>query len=139
MSKGHQSDTVTRVRTRRRERALLSLSFRNSQESHRHFAPRANVGLSPCHIRDPLTTDPRCNVNLVDLTLNLVRPTSRKNVIRTLENASESSLKGVLRVENVELVSCDFQGNPYSCVIDAEACVELNSRLVSVTTAPAFY
>ena len=52
-----------------------------------------------------------------------------KEIIDTLEAASETSLKGVLNVEHDELVSCDFQGNPYSAVVDAKACLELNSKV----------
>ena len=34
----------------------------------------------------------------------------------------------MVHVESVGLVSCDFQGNSHSAVIDAKACVELNSK-----------
>ena len=68
-------------------------------------------------------------MSLVDLTLNLEKETSLAEIISTLEQASKSRLQGVLSVEHNELVSCDFQGNPCSAVIDAKACVELNSKV----------
>jgi len=78
----------------------------------------------------------RNNVSLVDLTINLEKDTSLAQIISTLEKASAGALRGVLKVEHDELVSCDFQGNPHSCVVDAEACVELNSRVGSRCTHP---
>jgi glyceraldehyde 3-phosphate dehydrogenase len=65
----------------------------------------------------------------VDLTLNLEKETSLPEIIAAFEAASKNNLAGVLTVEHDELVSCDFQGNPFSCVIDAKACVELNSKV----------
>ena len=50
----------------------------------------------------------------------------------TLDAAAQGTLKGVLAVERDELVSCDFQGNPNSCVVDSKACVELNSRVSDI-------
>jgi glyceraldehyde-3-phosphate dehydrogenase/erythrose-4-phosphate dehydrogenase len=70
-----------------------------------------------------------CNVSLVDLTLNLEKETSLEEIISKLDIASKTSLKGVLAVEYDELVSCDFQGNSHSCVIDAKGCMELNPKV----------
>jgi hypothetical protein len=69
------------------------------------------------------------NVSLVDLTLNLAEPTSLLEILDALEAASHTSLQGVLHVEHDQLVSCDFQGNAHSAVIDAKACVELNPKV----------
>lgn len=64
--------------------------------------------------------------------MNLEHDTSLAEIIAQLELASEGVLKGVLTVEHDELVSCDFQGNPHSCVVDAKACVELNSKFFKI-------
>lgn len=64
-----------------------------------------------------------------NLTLSLERPTSQKVIIDTLEAKSKTSLRSVLNAEYDELVSCNFQGNPYSAVVDAKACLELNSTV----------
>lgn len=71
----------------------------------------------------------RTNVSLVDLTINLEKETSLGEIMSTLEESSKGMLKGVLDVEHNELVSCDFQGNPNSCVVDAMASIELNSKV----------
>lgn len=68
-------------------------------------------------------------MSLVDLTINLENETSLAQILSQLGMASMGPLKGVLTVEHSELVSCDFQGNPHSCVVDAKACVELNPKV----------
>ncbi|KAH8653248.1 hypothetical protein BGZ60DRAFT_387141 [Tricladium varicosporioides] len=75
---------------------------------------------------------PTNNVSLVDLTINLERETSLQEILSTLEESSRGVLKGVLAVERNELVSCDFQGNQHSCVVDALASVELNSKFFKI-------
>ncbi|KAL3419264.1 glyceraldehyde-3-phosphate dehydrogenase [Phlyctema vagabunda] len=75
---------------------------------------------------------PICNVSLVDLTLNLEKSTSLSEIISVLETVSQTTLSGVLSVEPDELVSCDFQGNSHSCVVDVKGCVELNSRFFKI-------
>ncbi|KAH8586974.1 putative glyceraldehyde-3-phosphate dehydrogenase [Bisporella sp. PMI_857] len=75
---------------------------------------------------------PTNNVSLVDLTINLEQDASLEEIISTLELASQGPLKGVLAIERDELVSCDFQGNPHSCVVDAKACITLNSKFFKV-------
>ena len=52
------------------------------------------------------------------------------------QEASLGPLKGVLYVEGDELVSCDFQGNSHSAVIDTKACVQLNSKVLHFDYGP---
>ncbi|KFY72766.1 hypothetical protein V499_07101 [Pseudogymnoascus sp. VKM F-103] len=75
---------------------------------------------------------PTNNVSLVDLTINFEHETSLAEILTQLELASMGPLQGVLTVEQSELVSCDFQGNPHSCVVDAKACVELNPKFFKI-------
>lgn len=91
------------------------------------FQRKISYNISP--LIEWLTYLLRGNVSLVDLTLNLEKDTSLAEIISTLDKASKGALQGVLSVEYNELVSCDFQGNPCSAVIDAKACVELNPRV----------
>ncbi|KAJ5925567.1 Glyceraldehyde/Erythrose phosphate dehydrogenase family [Penicillium verhagenii] len=46
--------------------------------------------------------------------------------------ASKSSMAGVLRVTDQELVSSDYNGSPYSAIIDAPACAELNPQFFKI-------
>jgi glyceraldehyde 3-phosphate dehydrogenase len=67
---------------------------------------------------------------LVDLTVNLEKSTSLAEILKTFDEASLGPMEGVIHVEHDELVSCDFQGNSHSAVIDAKACVELNPKVI---------
>jgi glyceraldehyde 3-phosphate dehydrogenase len=60
---------------------------------------------------------PVINVSLVDLTLQLKRETSAEEVNALLKAASEQS--PVLGYNSLPLVSCDFNHNPLSSIVDA--------------------
>ncbi len=62
---------------------------------------------------------PTPNVSLVDLTLISEKTTDAKAVNAALKKASESDLKGILGVEEHELVSSDFKGDKRSSIVDA--------------------
>lgn len=66
---------------------------------------------------------------MIDLTISTEKPTSLSEIISTFRVASKSSMAGVLRVTDEELVSADYNGSPYSAIIDAPACSELNSQV----------
>jgi glyceraldehyde 3-phosphate dehydrogenase len=66
------------------------------------------------------------------LTVNLEMSTSLTEVIKAFEKASFGEMRGILYVEGDELVSCDFQGNSHSAVIDTKACVELNPKVANL-------
>ncbi|EON67164.1 hypothetical protein W97_06417 [Coniosporium apollinis CBS 100218] len=92
-----------------------------------HVLPALSGKLTGISIRVPTT-----NVSLVDLTVNTDKPTSLPELLEAFRQASRTSLSGVLGVVDEELVSCDFLGNSCSAVIDALACVELNSKFFKV-------
>ncbi len=62
---------------------------------------------------------PTPNVSLTDLTAVLERPASAAEVNRTLEEAADGPLSGILQVSHEPLVSVDFLGNPHSSIVDA--------------------
>ncbi len=66
-------------------------------------------------VRIPLPT-----VSLVDLVVNLEKPTTAEEVNEVFKKAAASDLKGVLEVNVEPLVSVDFQGNPHSSIVDAD-------------------
>lgn len=60
---------------------------------------------------------PTPNVSLVDLTVRLEKKATIEEVNAALKAASEGNLKGILRYEELPLVSIDFMGmRPSSCV-----------------------
>ncbi|MGA7339803.1 MAG: type I glyceraldehyde-3-phosphate dehydrogenase [Terracidiphilus sp.] len=62
---------------------------------------------------------PTPNVSIVDLTFISEKTTDAKAVNAALKAASEGALKGILGVEEHELVSSDFKGDKRSSIVDA--------------------
>ncbi len=63
---------------------------------------------------------PTANVSIVDLVAELGRDVTRDEVNSAFEEASKSSLNGILNVTYEPLVSTDYIGSDYSAVVDAE-------------------
>ena len=62
---------------------------------------------------------PTPNVSLTDFVATLKKPASKEEINAALKEASETSLKGILRYETEELVSVDFMGMRHSSCLDA--------------------
>ena len=62
---------------------------------------------------------PTPNVSLVDLTAKLEKPADAKAVNEALRAAANGPLKGILTVVDEPLVSCDFNGDRHSSIVDA--------------------
>ena len=75
---------------------------------------------------------PTPNVSLVDFTFNSARDLSIEGINEALKKASQGALKGVLAVEENELVSVDFNGNPYSSIVDLPCTMVIGKRLGKV-------
>jgi glyceraldehyde 3-phosphate dehydrogenase len=72
------------------------------------------------------------DVSIVDFTVITERPASVEAVNNALRAAAEGELKGILRVEEDELVSIDFQGDRHSSVVDARLTSMVGSRHLKV-------
>ena len=58
-------------------------------------------------------------VSLSDITAVLKKPTTKEELNAIFEKSSrEPYYEGILGVTEEELVSCDFRGDPHSCIID---------------------
>jgi glyceraldehyde 3-phosphate dehydrogenase len=75
---------------------------------------------------------PTPNVSLVDFTFTSKKETSVSAVNNALREAAKTSLKGVLAVEEKDLVSVDFNGNPYSSIVDAKTTMVVQGKTVKV-------
>lgn len=75
---------------------------------------------------------PTPNVSLVDFTFESQTKVSIEMINKSLTKASETSMKGVLAVENEPLVSTDFNGNPASSTIDLLSTMVIGDNLVKV-------
>ena len=62
---------------------------------------------------------PTLNVSLVDLTFQAKRATDKQEITAIMKAAAASDLKGILMVNELPLVSIDFNHNPYSSIFEA--------------------
>lgn len=63
---------------------------------------------------------PTPNVSVVDFTFNAKKEMTVQSINDALKKAAAGDLKGVLAVEEKELVSIDFNGNTHSSIVDAK-------------------
>jgi glyceraldehyde 3-phosphate dehydrogenase len=61
---------------------------------------------------------PTPNVSLVDLSFHTEKPTSAEEINTILREAASGALKGILTFSDEQLVSCDFNGDPHSSIVD---------------------
>lgn len=61
---------------------------------------------------------PTPNVSMVDLVIQTKKEVSVDAINNTLLAASDGSMKGILDCSDEPLVSCDFNGNPFSSIAD---------------------
>lgn len=94
------------------------------------------VGLVLPHLKGKLdgvsVRVPTPNVSLVDLVAEVEKSTTVEKVNEAFEKASQTSLQGVLAYEKEELVSADFNGNPYSCIFDSLSTMLIGENFVKV-------
>ncbi|BAF60904.1 glyceraldehyde-3-phosphate dehydrogenase/erythrose-4-phosphate dehydrogenase [Pelotomaculum thermopropionicum SI] len=72
------------------------------------------------------------NVSVVDLVVELARPASADEINRAFKEASQGHLKGILDYCELPLVSIDFNGNPYSAVVDALSTMVIDGNMAKV-------
>ena len=75
---------------------------------------------------------PTPNVSLVDLVVEVERETTENEVNRALQEAAGGELRGILRYEEGQLVSCDFNGDRHSAIVDASLTKVIAGRMVKV-------
>jgi len=77
---------------------------------------------------------PTPNVSVVDLTVNLAKPASYKEICAAMKLASETTMKGVLGYTEDAVVSTDFLGETRTSVFDAGAGIALTDTFVKVVS-----
>jgi glyceraldehyde 3-phosphate dehydrogenase len=75
---------------------------------------------------------PTPNVSLVDLTVELLNPATEKDVNAAIKAAADGALKGILMYCDEPLVSCDFNGTPYSSIFDSALTRVIDKNFVKV-------
>ncbi len=76
---------------------------------------------------------PTPDVSLTELTVEVEKGTTIEEVNAVFKAASEGELEGILQYTEVPLVSCDYIGNPHSCILDAPNTNVINSTMVKVS------
>ena len=75
---------------------------------------------------------PTINVSVVDLVAELEKPVSVDAVNEAFREAAAGSLRGILDATDEELVSCDFNGNAHSSIVDLKSTALVDGNLVKV-------
>ena len=75
---------------------------------------------------------PTVNVSVVDLTARLRTPASYDDIKRTIREACEGEMKGIMGYTEDEVVSTDFNHDSRSCIFDATAGIALSPTFVKL-------
>ena len=78
---------------------------------------------------------PTPNVSVVDLNVEVEKPTTVEEVNQLLKEAAESAdLQGILGYSDLPLVSIDYNGNSHSSTIDALSTMVIDGTAVKVVS-----
>lgn len=75
---------------------------------------------------------PTPNVSVVDLTVNLERPTSYTDMKKAMKFAAEGELEGILAYTEDDVVSTDFLGDSCTSIFDAGAGIALGDTFMKL-------
>ncbi len=75
---------------------------------------------------------PTSDVSVVDLTVELAKPATYKDICAAMKAASEGAMKGVLGYTEQKVVATDFRGESCTSVFDADAGIALDDTFVKV-------
>ena len=94
------------------------------------------IGLVMPHLKGKLNgfamRVPTPNVSVVDLVVTCKKPVTVESVNAAIAKATNAGLKNYLGVAPAPLVSCDFQGNKLSSIVDAELTMVVGDNMVKV-------
>ncbi|HYF42867.1 MAG TPA: type I glyceraldehyde-3-phosphate dehydrogenase [Ramlibacter sp.] len=75
---------------------------------------------------------PTSDVSVVDLTVELNKEATYKEICAEMKAQSEGPLKGILGYTEDKVVATDFRGDPHTSIFDAEAGIALDGTFVKV-------
>ena len=76
---------------------------------------------------------PQSNVTVVpDLTCNLETPTTYEDICKTVKEAAEGSMKGIIEYTEDPVVSSDFISDTHTSIFDAKAGIMLTDTFVKL-------
>lgn len=77
---------------------------------------------------------PTLDVSVVDLTVRLEKEASYEDICKTVKEAAEGPLKGILGYTEDAVVSSDFVGDSRTSIFDATAGIQLSPTFVKLVT-----
>jgi glyceraldehyde 3-phosphate dehydrogenase len=77
---------------------------------------------------------PTLDVSVVDLTVNLAKPTTYEEIKKAMKEASETYMKGVIGYSEDAVVSSDFIGETNTSTFDADAGIQLTPTFVKLVS-----
>jgi len=75
---------------------------------------------------------PTSDVSVVDLTAELEKPATYKEICAEMKAQSEGALKGILGYTEDKVVATDFRGDARTSIFDADAGIQLDSTFVKL-------
>ena len=75
---------------------------------------------------------PTPNVSLVDFVVQTEKAVTVRDINQALVTAANGKLQGVLSYTEEPLVSCDFNGSPFSSIVDLGATMVLGDKMVKI-------
>ena len=75
---------------------------------------------------------PTINVSVVDLVAELEKSATADAVNNAFRESASGKLRGILEACEEQLVSCDFNGNPHSSIVDLPSTALIEENLVKV-------
>ncbi len=75
---------------------------------------------------------PTTNVSLMQLNVNVAENASRNGINTLLKEKAKGALAGILEYTELPLVSCDFNHNPCSAIVDGSQTLVARQRLVTI-------
>ena len=88
--------------------------------------------MSFCCLGSSAIRVPTPDVSIVGLVAEVERETTAEQINQAFRKAADGPMKGILDVCDEPLVSIDFQGNPFSSIVDAQNTKVLEGTLVKV-------
>ena len=76
---------------------------------------------------------PTPDVSMTDLAVVVDKAVTVEQVNAAFKKAADGELKGILKYTEEELVSCDYIGNPHSCILDSKCTNVVDGLLVKVS------
>ena len=75
---------------------------------------------------------PTVDVSVVDLTVNLERPTTYEEICAAVKRATENEMKGIMEYTDEAVVSSDFVSDMHTSIFDATAGIMLTDTFVKL-------